>query len=140
MALSDQLGRLSTRAQEAQKRAADAHAKAREDLADDVDAARATSRAAAEKLSENASTSDAWSAAHDTWNRYVSAVHRTIDEANDEVNLAQARATADAAENDASYAIDYAYATIEQAEYAALHAEYMRQKANQLETGAHAPA
>ena len=43
-------------------------------------------------------------------------------------------------ESDASYAIDYAYAAIEQAEYAVLHAELARINANDLEAAANATA
>jgi hypothetical protein len=37
------------------------------------------------------------------------------------------------AEQDASYAIDYAYAAVEEAEYAVLQAELARMDADQLE-------
>lgn len=143
MALSDQLGKLATRAKQAEARAAEALHKAASDLQDDVAAARAAAQAEALKLGESAEAgrreiSDAWRGVQQTWSDYNRAFHRTIDEANAELDLAQAHHAADTAESDASYAIDYAYAAIEQAEYAVLHAEFARAKANELEAAAHA--
>jgi hypothetical protein len=145
MTLSDQLGKLGARARQAETRAAEAQHKARSDLEEDVAAARATAQAEALKLRENVEagrgeTSNRRLRAQQTWSDYIGAVHRTMAEANAEVDLAQARHAADAAESDASYAIDYAYAAIEQAEYAVLHAEFARMKADDLEAGAHATA
>ena len=143
MALTDQLGKLATRAKQAEARAAQAVNKTASDVQDDVAAARATAQAVALNLGESAKAgrgeiSDSWRGVQKTWNDYMRAFHRTIDEANAEVDLAQAEHAADTAESDASYAIDYAYAAIEQAEYAVLHAEFARIKANDLEAAAHA--
>ena len=143
MALSDQLGKLATRAEQAEARAVQALSKAASDVQDDVAVARATAQAEALKLGETANAgrgeiSDARRGVQTTWSDYNRAFHRTIDEANAEVDLAQAKRAADTAESDASYAIDYAYAAIEQAEYAVLHAEFARIKANDLEAAAHA--
>jgi hypothetical protein len=145
MALSDRLGKLATRAQQAETRAVAAQHKAESDLRDDVATARATAQAEALKLRENAEAgrgeiSDWWLSVQKTWSDYISAVHHTIDEADAEIDLTQARHAADTAESDASYAIDYAYAAIEQAEYAVLHAEFARMKADGLESVAHAGA
>ena len=141
MNLSERLGKLAARAEQAEARAAEAQHKAASDLQGDVAAARATAQAEALKLRENAEAgrgeaSDWWLSVQKTWSDYIGAVHSTIDEADAEVDLAQARHAADAAENDASYAIDYAYAAIEQAEYAVLHAEFARMKADDLATAA----
>jgi hypothetical protein len=145
MTLSEQLSKLATRAKQAETRAAEAEHKAASDLKGDVAAARATARAEAVKLRENAEArrgeiSDWWFGVQKTWNEYVDAVHQTIEEADAEIDLAHAEHAADTAESDASYAIDYAYAAIEQAEYAVLHAEFARIKANDLKAGAHATA
>ena len=145
MNLSDQLSRLAARAKQAEARAADAEHKAASDLKGDVAAARASAQAEALKLRESAEAgrgeiSDWWSSAQASWNDYVNAVHQTIDEANTEIDVAQAKHAADTAESDASYAIDYAYAAIEQAEYAVLHAEFARIKSNDLEAAAQATA
>jgi hypothetical protein len=145
MTLPDQLGKLAARAKKAETRAAAAQGKARSDLEGDVAAARATAQAEALKLRENAAAgrgeaSDWWLSVQKTWSDYIGAVHQTMDEANAEVDLTQARHAADTAENDASYAIDYAYAAIEQAEYAVLHAEFARMKADDLEAAAHTAA
>jgi hypothetical protein len=145
MSLSDQLGKLAERAKQAETRAVAAQHKAASDLRADVAAARATAQAEAQKLRESAEDgrgeiSDRRLSVQQTWSEYVDAVHRTIDEANAEVDLAQARRAADTAESDASYAIDYAYAMIEQAESDVLHAEYARMNADDLEAAAHAGA
>jgi hypothetical protein len=145
MTLSDQLGKLAARAKQAETRAAAAQSKARSDLEGDVAAARATAQAEALKLRENAEAgrgevSDWWLSVQKTWSDYIGAVHQTMDEATAEVDLTQARHAADTAENDASYAIDYAYAAIEQAEYAVLHAEFARMKADDLEATSHTTA
>jgi hypothetical protein len=145
MALSDQLGKLAERAEQAETRAAAAQHKAASDLKDDVAAARATAQAEALKLRENAEAAQGeiseWRFnVQKTWNDYIAQVHQTIDEANAEIDLAQAEHAADTAENDAVYAIDYAYAAIEQAEYAVLHAEFARTKADELDAAQHTTA
>jgi hypothetical protein len=145
MDLSDQLAKLTARAEEAQTRAAEARDKAASDLHGEVAAARATAQAEAVKLRENAEAgqgqiSDWWMSVQKTWSDYIGAVHQTVDEANAEVDLAQAKRNAATAENDAAYAIDYAYAAIEQAEYAVLHAEFARMKADDLAAAPHATA
>jgi hypothetical protein len=145
MNLSDQLGKLAARAKKAEARAAAAQSKARSDLEGDVAAARATAQAEALKLRESAEAgrgeiSDRRAGAQKTWSEYLSALHRTIDEANAEVDLTQATHAADAAESDAAYAIDYAFAAIEQAEYAVLQAEFARMKADDLQATAHSTA
>jgi hypothetical protein len=145
MNLSERLGKLAARAKQAEARAAEAQHKAASDLQDDVAAARATAQAEALKLRESAEAgrgeiSDWRLSVQKTWSDYIGAVHQTIDEANAEVDLAQARHAADVAENDAAYAIDYSFAAVEQAEYAVLHAEFARTKADDLEAAAHTTA
>jgi hypothetical protein len=146
VALSNQLDKLTVRAKQAETRAAAAESKTRRDLETDVAAARASAHAEAARLGEMAEAGrrggiSTWRAnAQQTWNDYIAAVHQTIDEANTEVDFAQAQHAADAAENDASYAIDYAYAAIEQAEYAVLHAEFARMKADDLRATARTTA
>jgi hypothetical protein len=90
MALSNQLAKLTERAEKAQTRAAAAENKTRRDLETDVAAARASAHAEAVRLGE----------------------------------------LANAGRGEIS--IDYAYAAIEQAEYAVLHAEFARTKADDL--------
>jgi hypothetical protein len=145
MTLSDGLGKLAARAKKAETRAVAAQHKAASDLRGDVAAARATAQAKAQKLRESAEAgrgeiSDWRLSVQKTWSAYIDAVHRTIDEANAEIDLAQARRAADTAESDASYAIDFAYSAIEQAECDVLHAELARMNADDLEAAAHAGA
>ena len=145
MALSEQLGKLAERAKQAETRAVAAQHKAASDLRADVAAARETARVEAQKLRVGAEVgrgeiSDWRLRVQQTWSEYIDAVHGTVDEANAKVDLAQARRAADTAESDASYAIDYAYAMIEQAESDVLHAELARMNADDLEAAAHAGA
>ena len=50
----------------------------------------------------------------------------------EEIDLDKAQANAETAEGDASFAIDYAYAAIEEAEYAVLDAALARKEADEL--------
>jgi hypothetical protein len=141
MALTDQLASLAARAKQAEMRAAEAQRKAANDLEADVATARASVQAQAQRLRETTEAgrdkiSDWWTDVQ----KYVGAVHDRIDEANAKLDLAQAQRAAETAESDALYAIAYAYAAIEQAEYSVLHAEFARTKADELEAGAHATA
>jgi hypothetical protein len=145
MDFSDQLAKLSARAKQAETRAAAAQSKARSDLEADIATARASAQAQAQKLREGAEAtqgkiSHRWAAVQKTWTEYIAAVHETIDEANEGISLVQAQRAADVAEDDASYAIDYAYSAIEQAEYDVLQAEFARMKADELEAAARATA
>jgi hypothetical protein len=138
MALSDQLAKLATRAKQAETRAAAAQKKARTDLETDVSAARASASAQAEKLRESADAgegkvSDWWSGVQKAWSDHVDAVRADIDERKDKHDRAEARRAADDAEADAQYAIDYAYAAVEEAEYAVLNAELARMESDELE-------
>src|ERR1044071_1791459 len=119
MKLSDHLSKLTARGRQAAVHAAEAEHKAASDLKGDIAAAGATAQAGALKLRETAEArrgeiSEWWFNVQNTWNDYIAQVHQTVDEANAEIDLAQAEHAADTAESDASYAIDYAYAAIEQ--------------------------
>jgi hypothetical protein len=139
MALSDELAKLATRAKQAETRAAAAQKKARNDLETDVSAARASASAQADKLRATAEAgegkvSDWWSGVQKAWSEHVDAVRADIDDRKDKHDRAEARRAADDAEDDAQYAIDYAYAAVEEAEYAVLNAELARMESDQLET------
>jgi hypothetical protein len=58
--------------------------------------------------------------------------HQNIDAKKAELAAKSAARSADIAEEDALFAIDYAYATIEEAEYAALDAVLARMDADEL--------
>lgn len=141
MTMSDELGKLSARAKQAQTRAEAAQKKARTDLERDVAAARASAQAQGQKLRETAEAgegkiSDRWDDVQKTWNEHVAAVRQSVDDRKARHDLAEAERAADSAEDDALYAIDYAYAALEEAEYAVLDAELARMEADELKAGA----
>jgi hypothetical protein len=137
MALSDQLTRLAARAKEAEDHTAAAQDKAKADLEQDVETARATSQADAQHLRESADAnkgkiSDWWNDVQRNWNDHVATVRENIDSKKAEIDLDNAEANAENAEDDASFAIDYAYGAIEEAEYAVLDAALARKEADEL--------
>jgi hypothetical protein len=137
MTLSDQLARLAERAKQAEIRADAARTNAKADLETDVSAARASAEAQADKLRETAESgetqvSDWWNDAQKSWSGHLAAVRHNIDEKKAQHDLADARRTADFAAGDAEYAIDYAYAAVEEAEYAVLDATLARMEADDL--------
>jgi hypothetical protein len=138
MALSDELAKLAARAKQAETRAEAAKKKARTDLETDVSDARASASAQAEKLRETAEAgegkvSDWWSGVQKAWSDHVDAVRADIGERKEKHDRAEARRAADDAQDDAQYAIDYAYAAVEEAEYAVLNAELARMESDELE-------
>jgi hypothetical protein len=137
MALSDQLTKLAARAKEVEDRAAAAQDKARTDLEQDVETARATSQADAQRLRESADAnkgkiSDWWNDVQRNWNEHVATVRENIDSKKADIDRDKAEDDADDAEEDAAFAIDYAYAAIDEAEYAVLDATLARMKADEL--------
>jgi hypothetical protein len=145
MALSDQLAKLADRAKQAEMRAAAAQKKAKNDLETEVSAARASAQAQAQKLHETAAAgegkiSDRWTALETSWSEHVAAVRQDIDARKEKHDRAEARRAADTAEDDALYAIDYAYAAVEEAEYAVLQAQLARMDSDELEAAASATA
>jgi hypothetical protein len=137
MALSDQLSRLAVRAKEAETRAGSARTKAKTDLERDVASARASSQAEAERLRATADAqkdeiSSWWNDAQGTWNENIASIRDHIDEKRAEHDLASAERRADSSEQDALFAIDFAYSATEEAEYAVLDAILARMEADEL--------
>src|SRR4051812_7475082 len=113
MAVSDQLERLAVRAKEVETRAADAKSKAKTDLEQDVADARASAQEQAEKLrliaDENeGKISSWWNDVQRDWNTHISEVRENIDTKKAELDKNRAERTAENAEDDALFAIDYA--------------------------------
>jgi hypothetical protein len=130
MALSDQLSKMATKAKEAEDRTATAQDKAKSDLEQDVEQARATAQDQADSLRESADASkgriSAW------WNEHLAAMREDIENRKAERDADRAQENADRAEADASFAIDYASAAIDEAEYAVLDATLARKKADEM--------
>ncbi len=128
MALSDQLTRLAARAKEFEDRAAAAKTMAKSDLEHDVKAARDSAQAQSEALRKSASASKGkisawWDSVQRSWDEHLAAVRENINDRKAAHDLSAAQWAADQADIDASFAIDYAYAAVEEAQYAVLDAE-----------------
>ena len=137
MALSDQLTRLAARAKELEDRAAAAKTKAKSDLEHDVKAARDSAQAQSEALRRSASASKGqisawWDSVQRSWNEHLADVRRNVDDRKVAHDLSAAQWAADQADIDASFAIDYAYAAIEEAQYAVLDAELAHVQLDEL--------
>lgn len=137
MALSDDLKKLADRAKDAEDRTAEAQVKARAELEADRDAARAVGeeqvedlRATAEKGEEQ--ISDAWKEMQISWNNATATLRQNIQNRKAEHDLHKAQRSADLAEDDAKFAIDFAYSAIGEAEYAVLDATLARKEAEEL--------
>ena len=135
MSLSDQLTKLAARAKEAEDRAAAAQAKERTALEIDVKTARESAKAQADQLSKTVENQKGklsawWTRLQRSWDEHISEVRQNIDARRATHNLEAAQREADSAEEDASFAIDYAYAAIEEAEYAVLDARLLRKQSS----------
>jgi hypothetical protein len=106
------MSNLSARAKEAEERAAAARSQAKADL---------------EKSPKRGESRRAGAGRPAARHR-----HQNIDAKKAELAAKSAARSADIAEEDALFAIDYAYATIEEAEYAALDAVLARMDADEL--------
>ena len=137
MTASDQLYKLAARTQELEDRAAAMKNKAKGDLEQDVKQARESARARADGLSKSAAASQGklsswWDNTQRAWNDHVNHIRDDIDEKRAAHDLKMAQRVADGAEADADFAVDYAIAAIEEAEYAVLDATLARMNADEL--------
>jgi hypothetical protein len=137
MTASGELTKLAARAKEAEQRAAAARDKARTDLEQDVERARASAQEQAEKLRQSADAgkdkiSVWWHDLQRSWNEHLATIRDDIDHRRAEHDVDKAQRRAENAEDDALFAIDYAYAAIEEAEYATLDAALARIEADEL--------
>jgi hypothetical protein len=141
MAQSDDLSKLTARAKEAEDRAAAAREKAKADLEADRDNARAVGEQQAEDLRELAEEnkgriSDRWADVQRAWDEAIAGVRGDIESKKEEHDLHKAQHRADRAEDDARFAIDFAYSAIVEAEYAVLDAGLARREAEEMSEGA----
>ena len=136
-ALSDKLAELSARAKEAEERGAAARGMAKADLQADVDSARAAAQDRAKKLHESAEANKNklsvwWYDLQRTWNEHVAKIRDDIDSKRAEHDVDRAQRRAERRADDAAFALEFAYAAIEEAEYAVLDAELSRMEADEL--------
>jgi hypothetical protein len=141
MALSDQLTALAARAKQAEDHAAAAKQKAKNDVAheDEVEAAQTSAAAHGEALREKASASKGKATTgcdnmQRSLNEHHAAFHKKFEDQKAVHDLKAAQRAADSAEEDAAWAIDYAYAAVDEADYAVLQAMLARMDADALAT------
>jgi hypothetical protein len=138
MALSDDLRKLAARAKEAEGRAAEAREKVRTDIEADREAARAAGDEEAKALRETAENaksgvSDRWNDVQQSWAEAVNAAREDMADRKAEHDLHKAQRRADRADDDAKFAIDFAYSAVVEAEYSVLDATLARKEAEELE-------
>lgn len=140
MALSDQLSKLAARTKRLEERAAASKQMARGELEHEVEAARDASQEQADALRKSAEqtkqrVSSWWTTVGRSWNEHIAAMHQSVDDRRAAHDLKSAQRAAVQADDDAGYAVDYAYAAIEEAEYAVLDAALAHQEADELAAG-----
>jgi hypothetical protein len=145
MAASDDLGKLSVRAKEAEDRVAAAREKAKDGLEEDVEFTRTAvekqNAVVRELVSESKGrASDRWHELQAAWDEAISKAREEIETRKAEHDLHKAERRADRAEEDARLAIDFAYSAIAEAEYAVLDAALARMEADELSKQAGATA
>lgn len=137
MALSDQLYTLASRSKQAEDNVTAARTKAKAQLEADVQAAKESAqkradalRAKVEEGKEGVSTG--WSNAQHSFHDKVASASLKMEVRKAERDLKRAEKDAEHAERDAAFAIDFAYAAIEEAEYEVLDAILARAYADEL--------
>jgi hypothetical protein len=143
--LSDELTKLSARAQEAEGRAKAARDETRADLEQDIDSARASAQAQADKLRTAADESRDdisawWTGVQRSWDERAAQVREHMESKKTEHDVRAAQRKADSAEADATFAIDFAYSAVVEAEYAVLDAALVRMEADEAAARAGATA
>jgi hypothetical protein len=141
MAASDDLKKLSERAKTAEDHAAAAKDQARADLERRVTTVRDSANAGAMKLEARTKAagqqvSDSWSDVQRSWSAHIAKARNDVDKRKAEFSASNAEDRAEWAEADAELAIDYAYSTIEEAEYAVLDAILARREADEAAVAA----
>ena len=146
MTASDDLSKLSVRAKEAEDRVGAAREKevgSRANLDFAPTEGRGASRGSARSRPRGAGARfrTAWKEMQITWNHATAALSaEEVENRKAEHDLHKAEGRADRAEEDARFAIDFAYSAIAEAEYAALDAALARMEANELSKQAGATA
>jgi hypothetical protein len=135
--LSDQLSDLVAKTKQVEDRVAAAREKTKADLEGDVEDARESSKAQADALHAKAEASKGkisawWDKLERSWHEHVTAVRKGVEDRKAAHDVSAAQRAAEKADDDASYAIEYAYAAVEEAQYAVLDALLAHQHADEL--------
>ena len=136
--LADELTRLAARAQEAENRATASRGKGKADLERDMDSTRASAQTQNDKLRTKAeesrgSISAWWTDVQKSWDAHVAELHDRVETKKSEHDVHVAHRRAENAEADASFAIDFAYSAVVEAEYAVLDAAHAWAEVDDLE-------
>jgi hypothetical protein len=136
MALSDDLTRLAARARGVEEHAVAARTKAKADLEQDIADSRASAEAQADKLRQEAEARKGklsvwWHDLQRTWDEHLAKIRDDIDSKRAEHDVDRAQRRAEKAEDDARFAVAFAYAAIEEADYAVLDATLARMEADE---------
>ena len=137
MAVSDQLRDLAAKAKQVEDRVAAAKQKTKADLEAEVNNARESAQAQADALHAKAEANKGkisawWDKMERSWHEHVAAVRKGAEERKAAHDAKAAQRAAERADEDASYAIDYAYAAVEEAQYAVLDADLAHRHADEL--------
>jgi hypothetical protein len=140
MALSDQLSDLAARAKQLEDHAAAAKQKGRAELEADVKSARDSAKAKADELQKSAEENKGqisawWDSVQRSWHEHIAEIRKKVEDRRASHDLKAAQRAAERADNDAAFAVDYAYAAIEEAEYAVLDADLAHMEADEMEKG-----
>jgi hypothetical protein len=137
MALSDQLSDLSTRAKQLEDRAAAAKTKDKSELETEVKNAQQSAQSQADALRKQAQAGQGkvsvwWDNMQSSWNDHLKAVRQSADDRRADHDLKSKQHAAQKADDDAAFAVNYAYAAIEEAEYSVLDADLAHKEADEL--------
>lgn len=137
--LSEQLAELSVRAKNIENEMAAAETEARGKIAARREAARATATAAVEKVGQEIktikdNTTASWSAARTKVDADMDALKAKVSRVKHDLDVKQATTHADLLEDEAAFAVDYAIASVEQANLAVLDAIEARLQAEEAGT------
>jgi len=137
MAFSDQLTKLAARTREFEHRAAAAKAQSKVDLEQEVKNARESAQEQADALharreKTKGEISEWWAKLGRDWRTQTASIRREVDKCRAAHDLEHAQHVADRADDDAAFAIDYAYAALLEAEYAVLDACLAHKEVDEL--------
>ncbi len=137
MAISDQLYTLAARAKQAEDNVTAARTKAKAQLEADVQSAKESSKKHAEALrakvdESTESVSEGWSNVQHSFHDKIATAKLKMEVRKAERDVKRAEKDAERTERDAAFAIEFAYAAIEEAEYEVLDAILARAYADEL--------
>ncbi len=137
MSASEQLDKLADRARQSEENIEHAKEEGQAELKARVQRARESSEKHAAEFKSGASGAKAkasqwWTDVQDDWNQHIDKIRRDVDDRKQEHDVKRAEHRAEHREDDAEAAVAFAYAAVEEAEYAVLDAILAREEADEL--------